>query len=70
MSFILLLTRQELLFLQQDSILNVAIFPIPLVVLRLFMIQLKKLIDACKTEIGIYTRLLISKEEREKITNK
>lgn len=43
MSFILLLTRQELLFLQQDSILNVAIFPIPLVVLRLFMIQLKKI---------------------------
>jgi len=35
MSFIFLLTPQ-LLFLQQDSILNVAIFLIPLVVLRLW----------------------------------
>ena len=59
MSFIFLLTPQ-LLFLQQDSILNVAIFLIPFVVLRT-MIQIKKLIDADKTEIGTYTRLLISK---------
>jgi hypothetical protein len=34
------------------------------------MIQLKKLIDADKTEIGTYTRLLLSKEESEKVTNK
>jgi hypothetical protein len=34
------------------------------------MIQIKKLIDTDKTEIGTYTRLLISKEESEKITNK
>jgi hypothetical protein len=34
------------------------------------MIQIKKLIDAGKTEIGISTRLLISKEESEKIINK
>ena len=65
MSFILLLlTLQELLFLQQDSILNVALFSIPFGCFKTFMIQLKKLIDAnCKTEIGIYARLLYLKKK-------